>query len=181
MEAKSLKEKYNKEIIKALFTKFGYKNKMSVPKVVKVIVSCGVAEGTSNPKATQVALEELKIITGQSPATKYAKKAIANFKLKKNDPIGGMITLRGDNMYRFMNKLINICLPRVRDFRGLNPKSFDGRGNYSFGLKEQLIFPEIDYDRVDKVRGMNITFTTTAATDEEARFLLEGLGIPFIR
>lgn len=177
----SLKEKYKKEIIPALIEKFGAKNGLEIPRIVKVVVSCGVSEGTTNPKATQTALEELKLITGQAPVKKIAKKAIANFKLKKNDPIGGMVTLRGDRMYRFLNKLINICLPRVRDFKGLNPKSFDGRGNYSFGIREQLIFPEIDYDKVDKTRGMNITIVTTAKTNEEARAVLEGLGIPFVK
>ncbi|MFC1496217.1 50S ribosomal protein L5 [Candidatus Margulisiibacteriota bacterium] len=177
----SMKVKYTKEIVPELIKEFGYTNVMAVPKMVKVTVSCGVAEGTSNKKATEVALEEIKQITGQAAAAKYAKKAIANFKLKKNDPIGGMVTLRGERMYRFLNKLINICLPRVRDFRGLKPKSFDGRGNYSFGIKEQMIFPEIDYDRVDKTRGMNITLVTTAKTDKEARFLLSKFGIPFIK
>ncbi|NQU17342.1 MAG: 50S ribosomal protein L5 [Candidatus Saganbacteria bacterium] len=177
----ALKEKYENIIVPALVKQFGYSNKMAVPKVKKVVLSCGVSEGTVNAKATQIALEELKQITGQAAAIRYAKKAIAGFKLKKNDPIGGMVTLRGEKMYLFLNKLIGICLPRVRDFRGLNPKSFDGRGSYSFGIKEQLIFPEIDYDRVDKTRGMNITIVTSANTDKEARALFEAMGIPFIK
>lgn len=177
----SLKEKYQNKVIPALKKEFGYDNVMAVPKMIKVVLSCGVSEGTVNSKATDIALEELKQLSGQAPAAKFAKKAIAGFKLKKNDPIGGMVSIRGSRMYLFLNKLINICLPRVRDFRGLNPKSFDGRGNYSFGIKEQLIFPEIDYDRVDKTRGMNITLVTSANTDKEARALLEGLGIPFIK
>src|SRR3989339_483732 len=177
----SLKEKYKKEIIPALLEKFGAKNPLAIPRIVKVVVSCGVSEGTTNPKATETALLEIKLITGQAPVKKIAKKAIANFKLKKNDPIGGMGTLRGDRMYRVLNKLINVCLPRVRDFKGLNLKSFDGRGNYSFGIRDQLIFPEIDYDKVDKARGMNITIVTTAKTNEEAQAVLVGLGIPFIR
>lgn len=181
MKTLSLKEKYEKEVAPALISEFGYKNKMAVPKVLKVVVSCGVSLGTQDPKATDTALEELKQITGQSPLRTFAKKSIANFKLKKNDPIGGMVTLRGGRMYRFLNKLISVCLPRVRDFRGLSPSSFDGRGNYSFGIKEQLIFPEIDYDKVDKARGMNITLATSAASDSEAKALLIGLGIPFIR
>lgn len=177
----SLKEKYKKEIVPAMTKEFEYSNIMAVPKMVKVVLSCGVSEGTQNAKACDVALEELKVIASQAPAKKFAKKAIASFKLKKNDPIGGMVTLRGKKMYHFLNKLINICLPRVRDFKGLNPKSFDGRGNYSFGVKEQLIFPEIDYDKVDKVRGLNITLVTTAKTDKESRTLLEKFGIPFVK
>ena len=180
-KALSLKDKYIKKAIPDLVKQYGYKNVMEIPKMVKVVVSCGVAEGTVNAKATEVALSELKLITGQAPMSKFAKKAIAGFKLKKNDPIGGMVCLRGERMYQFLNKLINVCLPRLRDFRGLNPKSFAGRGNYSFGIKDQLIFPEIDYDRVDKARGMNITFVTTAKTDKEARTLLSSLGIPFIK
>ena len=181
MSALDLKEKYTKKVVPALIKKFEYKNVMAVPKMTKVVISCGVPEGVANSKACDVALDELNLISGQAPVKKLAKKAIAGFKLKKNDPIGGMVTLRGKKMYEFLSKLINICLPRVRDFRGLNPNSFDGRGNYSFGVKEQLIFPEIDYDRVDKTRGMNITLVTTADSNDEARGLLEGLGIPFVR
>lgn len=181
MSALILNEKYLKKVVPALMKQFGYKNIMAVPKMIKVVISCGVPEGTQNAKACDIALEELNLIAGQAPVKKLAKKAIAGFKLKKNDPIGGMVTMRGKRMDQFLNKLINICLPRVRDFRGLNPKSFDGRGNYSFGIKEQLVFPEIDYDRVEKTRGMNITLVTSANSNEEARALLEGLGIPFTK
>lgn len=176
---KNLKEKYSKEIIKALMAEFGYKNAMEVPKVVKVVVSEGVKEGTTNPKAVDVAAAELGEITGLRPIIKHAKKSIANFKLKTNDPIGCMVTLRGNRMYLFLNKLINIGLPRVRDFKGLPGNSFDGRGNYSFGLREQMLFPEVDYDKVDKTRGMNIVIVTTAKTDKEAKSLLTKMGIPF--
>lgn len=176
---KNLKEKYEKEAIKELMKEFGYKNKMEVPKLVKVVLSEGVKEGTTNPKAVDAAAAEMSDIVGQRVVIKKAKKSIANFKLKTHDPIGCMVTIRGSRMYLFLNKLINIALPKVRDFRGLSPRSFDGQGNYSFGLKEQLIFPEVDYDKVDKVRGMNIVIVTTAKTDKEAQSLLKQLGIPF--
>ena len=175
----SLKEKYDNEVVKELSRKFGYKNVWQVPRLIKVVLSRGVSEGVSNPKAVEVAQAELRDIAGQFPMITYAKKSIANFKLKAGDPIGLMVTLRGERMYLFLSKLINISLPKVRDFKGLSPKSFDGRGNFSFGIREQLIFPEVDYDKVDKVRGLNITITTTAKTDEEARELLAKLGIPF--
>ena len=176
---KGLKEKYDKKVIAELMKEFGYKNKMEVPKLVKVVLSEGVKEGTTNPKAVDAAAAELSAIVGQKVVIKKAKKSIANFKLKTHDPIGCMATIRGEKMYLFLNKLINIALPKVRDFRGLSPKSFDGSGNYSFGLKEQLIFPEVDYDKVDKVRGMNIVIVTTAKTDKEAKSLLTHLGISF--
>lgn len=175
----NLKEKYDKEIVKKMVEQFGYKNNMEVPKLVKVVISEGVKEGTTNPKAVDIAAAEIRDITGLHVVIKKAKKSIANFKLKSKDPIGCMVTLRGEKMFLFLNKLINIGLPKVRDFRGLNPKSFDGSGNYCFGLKEQMIFPEIDYDKVDKVRGMNIVIVTTAKTDAEAKALLSLLGIPF--
>lgn len=175
----SLKEKYHKEVVKELSKKFGYKNVWQVPRLVKVVISRGVSEGASNPKAVEISQAELSEIAGQFPMITYAKKSIANFKLKAHDPIGLVVTLRGERLFLFLNKLINISLPKVRDFRGLSPKSFDGRGNYSFGIREQLIFPEVDYDKVDKVRGMNITIATTAQTDAEARELLTLLGIPF--
>ncbi|MFA4905942.1 MAG: 50S ribosomal protein L5 [Candidatus Margulisiibacteriota bacterium] len=176
---RSLKERYHKEAVKELSKKFGYKNVWQVPRLVKVVISRGVSEGSSNPKAVEISQAELSEIAGQFPMITYAKKSIANFKLKAGDPIGLVVTLRGERLFLFLNKLINIALPKVRDFRGLSPKSFDGRGNYSFGIREQLIFPEVDYDKVDKVRGMNITIATTAKTDAEARELLSLLGIPF--
>ncbi|MBI5701849.1 50S ribosomal protein L5 [Candidatus Saganbacteria bacterium] len=175
----NLKEKYEKEAVKHLVSEFSYKNKMEVPKLVKVVISEGIKEVTTNPKAVDIAAAEISDITGLHAVIKKAKKSIANFKLKSKDPIGCMVTLRGEKMFLFLNKLINIGLPKVRDFKGLNPKSFDGRGNYSFGLKEQMIFPEIDYDKVDKTRGMNIVIVTTAKTDKEAKALLSQLGIPF--
>jgi large subunit ribosomal protein L5 len=173
-----LKEKHQKEIAAEMTKRFNYKNPMQVPKVLKVVLSRGVAEGTVNPKATEVAAAELMEIAGQKPVITRAKKSIANFKLKARDPIGARVTLRGERMRLFLNKLVNISLPKVRDFRGLPRKSFDGRGNYSFGIKEQLIFPEVDYDKVDKVRGMNITIATSAHTDEEACELLKLLNFP---
>ncbi len=176
---KGLKEKYNSEIVDLLMKEFGYKNRMQAPKFVKVVLSAGVKDGTQNPKATDTAAQEMTEITGQRAVVKKAKKSIANFKLKSKDPIGCMVTLRGEKMFLFLNKLVNIALPKVRDFKGLSSKSFDGRGNYSFGLKEQMIFPEVDYDKVDKVRGMNITIVTTAKSDKEAKALLEKIGIPF--
>lgn len=175
----SLKERYRKEVVKELSKKFGYKNVWQVPRLIKVVISRGVSEGISNAKAVEISQAELSEIAGQFPMITYAKKSISAFKLKAGDPIGLVVTLRGDRLFLFLNKLINIALPKVRDFRGLSPKSFDGRGNYSFGIREQLIFPEVDYDKVDKVRGMNITIATTASTDAEARELLQLLGIPF--
>jgi large subunit ribosomal protein L5 len=174
-----LKERFEKEIIPALMKEMGYKNPMQVPRLVKIVINRGVGEARENPKAIEVSAAELASITGQKPLVTKSKKAISAFKLKANIPIGLKVTLRGKRMYEFANKLINICLPKIRDFKGVNPKSFDGRGNYSLGIKEQLIFPEVDYDKVDRIRGMDITFVTTARTDEEARKLLEYIGMPF--
>lgn len=174
-----LKEKYRKEVVPAMMDKFGYKNVMQVPKLEKVTVNVGLGEAIQNPKAVDAAVEDLKVITGQKPVVTRAKKSIAAFKLRAGMQIGAKVTLRGERMYDFVDKIVNAVLPRVRDFRGVSPKSFDGRGNYTFGMKEQIIFPEIDYDKVDKVRGMDITFVTTAKTDEEARELLRLLGMPF--
>jgi large subunit ribosomal protein L5 len=175
----ALKDKYLKEVAPALVKKFSYKNVTEVPKVQKIVVSRGVGEAVSNPKALENTVEELQLITGQKPVVTKAKKSIASFKLRTGMKIGCLVTLRGQKMYDFLAKLINVALPRIRDFKGVNPKGFDGRGNYNLGFREQLIFPEISYDKVDKVRGMNVTIVTTAPTDEEARALLELLGIPF--
>lgn len=174
-----LKEKYRKEVVPALMDKFGYKNVMQVPRLEKVTVNVGLGEAIQNPKSVDAAVEDLKVITGQKPVVTRAKKSIAAFKLRAGMQIGAKVTLRGQRMYEFVDKVVNVVLPRVRDFRGVSPKSFDGRGNYTLGMKEQIIFPEIDYDKVDKVRGMDITFVTTARTDEEARELLRLLGMPF--
>jgi large subunit ribosomal protein L5 len=174
-----LKQKYIKLIIPEMMKKFGYKNQMQVPKLLKVVVNRGVGEATQNPKAIDISVNELAVITGQKPLTTKAKKAISTFKLKENTPIGCKVTLRGNRMYDFIDKLVNLCLPKIRDFRGVNPKSFDGNGNYTIGLKEQLIFPEIVYDKVDKVRGMDITIETSATKDAEAMELLKLIGIPF--
>jgi large subunit ribosomal protein L5 len=175
----SLKEKYNKQIAPAMSKMFGYANTMQVPRVSKVVVSRGVGDAVADAKAIKVSQDELTLITGQLAATRKAKISIANFKLKKGTPIGALVTLRGGRMYDFLNKLINVCLPKIRDFKGFSPNSFDGNGNFNLGLKEQLIFPEIDYDKVDKVRGMNVTIVTTAKTDDEARELLVQMGVPF--
>ena len=174
-----LKEKYDKEVVPALIEKFGYKNIMEVPKLEKIVINMGVGEAKENAKALESAVSDLTIIAGQKPVLTRAKKSIANFKIRENMPIGCKVTLRKQNMYEFADKLMNVALPRVRDFRGVSDKSFDGRGNYSLGIKEQLIFPEIEYDKIDKVRGMDIIFVTTANTDEEARELLRFLGMPF--
>lgn len=174
-----LKEKYLKEVIPAMMQKFGYKNPMQVPKLEKVVINIGLGEALQNPKALDAAVGDLMAITGQRPVVTKAKKSIAAFRVRKGMKIGCMVTLRGDRMYDFVDKLFNVALPRVRDFSGVNPNSFDGRGNYSLGLKEQLIFPEIEYDKIDRVRGMEITFVTTAKTDEEARELLRLMGMPF--
>lgn len=174
-----LKQKYYKEIVPALMKKNKWKSPMRVPAIKKVVVNRGVGEARENEKAIEVSSQELMLITGQKPLVIYAKKAISNFKLKINTPIGLKVTLRGQRMYDFVNKLINICLPKIRDFRGVNPKSFDGMGNYSMGIKEQLIFPEVDFERVDNVRGMDITFVTSARNNDEVRQLLEALGLPF--
>lgn len=174
-----LKDKYMNEIAPALVKEFGYENIMAIPKLDKVVINIGLGEAIANPKALDAAVEDITAIAGQKPVVTRAKKSIAAFKLREDMPIGVKVTLRGDRMYEFIDRLFNIALPRVRDFRGVSPKSFDGRGNYSLGLREQLIFPEIDFDKVDKVRGMQIAFTTTAKTDEEGKTLLRALGMPF--
>lgn len=177
--AARLKELYKSDVFKAMMDKFNYKNVMEVPKLSKVTVNIGLGEAKDNPKMMETATEELSLITGQRPVITKAKKSVANFKVRQGMPVGTKVTLRGDNMYEFIDKLFNIALPRVRDFKGVSKNSFDGRGNYSMGLKEQLVFPEINYDKVDKIKGMNIVFTTTAKTDEEAKSLLEFMGMPF--
>ncbi|MBA2876751.1 50S ribosomal protein L5 [Thermaerobacillus caldiproteolyticus] len=174
-----LKEKYLKEVTPALMSKFNYKSVMQVPKIEKIVINMGVGDAVQNPKALDNAVEELALISGQKPVVTRAKKSIAGFRLREGMPIGAKVTLRGERMYEFLDKLISVSLPRVRDFRGVSKKSFDGRGNYTLGIKEQLIFPEIDYDKVNKVRGMDIVIVTTAKTDEEARELLTLLGMPF--
>ena len=174
-----LKERYVKEISPVLVSKFNYKSVMQVPKVEKIVVNMGVGDAVQNAKALDNAVEELSIITGQKPVVTRAKKSIAGFRLREGMPIGAKVTLRGERMYEFLDKLISVSLPRVRDFRGVSKKAFDGRGNYTLGVKEQLIFPEIDYDKVSKVRGMDIVIVTTANTDEEARELLTQIGMPF--
>ena len=176
-----LKEQYDHEIVEAMTKKFEYKNVMEVPKLVKIVVNMGVGEAKENSKALESAVRDLEIITGQKAITTKAKKSIANFKLREGMAIGCKTTLRGEKMYDFADRLINLALPRVRDFRGVNPDAFDGRGNYALGIKEQLIFPEIEYDKIDKVRGMDVIFVTTAKTDEEARELLRLMGMPFTR
>lgn len=174
-----LKETYNNELKDAMMKKFGYKNVMQVPKLEKIVINMGVGEAKENAKVLDAALSDLEIIAGQKPVTTKAKKSVANFKLREGQAIGCKVTLRGDKMYEFADRLINLALPRVRDFRGVNPNAFDGRGNYALGIKEQLIFPEIEYDKIDKVRGMDIIFVTTAHSDEEARELLALFGMPF--
>ena len=174
-----LKEQYVKEIVPALMKKFNYKSVMEVPKLEKIVINIGLEDTKENPKELENAVNDLAQITGQKPIVTKSKKAIAAFKLRAGIPIGCKVTLRNDKMYDFANKLFNVALPRVRDFRGVSTNSFDGRGNYSMGIKEQLIFPEIEYDKVDKIRGMDIIFVTTAKTDEEARELLTLLGMPF--
>ena len=174
-----LKDKYINEVAPALHTKFSYKSTMQRPKIEKVIVNIGLGEAKDNPKAIEAAIDDLGRITGQRPVVTKAKKSVAAFKLREGMNIGCKVTLRGERMYQFVDKLFNIALPRVRDFRGTSANSFDGRGNYSLGLKEQLLFPEIDYDKIDKIRGMEVTFVTTASTDEEAKELLSLMGMPF--
>jgi large subunit ribosomal protein L5 len=174
-----LKEQYKKEIVPSLMEDFRYKNIMQVPKVDKIVVNIGLGQAVQNVKIIDYAIAELKQVTGQQPVVTRAKKSIATFKLRKGMPIGCKVTLRGERMYEFLDRLLNIGLPRVRDFRGVSPKAFDGRGNYSLGIKEQIIFPEINYDKVEKIMGMNITIDTTAETDEEARALLRKMGMPF--
>ncbi|WLD93539.1 50S ribosomal protein L5 [Alkalihalobacillus sp. AL-G] len=174
-----LQERYKSEIVPSLVEKFSYKSVMQVPKIEKIVVNMGVGDAVSNAKVLDTAVEELTEISGQKPVITKAKKSIAGFKLREGMPIGAKVTLRGERMYEFLDKLISVSLPRVRDFRGVSKKSFDGRGNYTLGVKEQLIFPEIDYDKVNKVRGMDIVIVTTANTDEEARELLTQVGMPF--
>ncbi|MEI3530545.1 MAG: 50S ribosomal protein L5 [Bacilli bacterium] len=174
-----LKEKYNKEIVPSLREKYSYKSVMEVPSLDKIVINMGVGDATTNSKLLDAAMADLEIISGQKPVKTHAKKAIAGFKVREGQPIGCKVTLRGENMYNFLDKLISITLPRVRDFRGISPKAFDGRGNYTLGLTEQLIFSEIEYDNVVKVRGMDIVFVTTAKTNEEAYDLLKGFGMPF--
>ncbi len=177
--AARLKEHYINEVTPALMKKFGYKSIMQLPKVEKVVINMGVGEAVQNSKVLDSAVNDLTLISGQKPVVTRAKKSIAGFKLREGMPIGAKVTLRGERMYHFLDKLINVALPRVRDFRGVSPKSFDGRGNYTLGLKEQLIFPEISFDKVDKVRGMDVVIVTTADTDEEAREMLALMGMPF--
>ena len=176
-----LKEQYQSEIVEALTKKFGYKNVMEVPKLDKIVINMGVGEAKENAKALESAIKDMETITGQKAVVTRAKKSVANFKIREGMPIGCKVTLRGDRMYEFADRLINLALPRVRDFRGINPNAFDGRGNYALGIKEQLIFPEIEYDKVDKVRGMDVIFVTTAKTDEEARELLAQFNMPFAK
>jgi large subunit ribosomal protein L5 len=174
-----LREKYQKDVVPALQKEFGYKNVMAVPKIEKVVVNMGLGEATSNAKLVDTGADELARITGQKPVTRRAKKSIAAFKVRKGMPIATMVTLRGERMWEFLDRLMNIALPRVRDFKGVSPRGFDGRGNYTLGLRDQLLFPEIDYMKVDKARGMNVSVVTTARTDQEARKLLQFIGMPF--
>ena len=174
-----LKDKYLNEVVPALQEQFKYTNVMAIPKLDKVVINIGLGEAVANPKALDAALNDLTLITGQKTVVTRAKKSIDGFKLREGMPVGVKVTLRGDRMYEFVDRLVSVALPRVRDFRGVSPKSFDGRGNYSLGLKEQLIFPEIEYDKIDKLRGMEIIFASTAKTDEEGRALLKLLGMPF--
>lgn len=176
-----LKDQYNNEIVDALIKKFGYKNRMQVPKLDKIVVNMGVGEAKENAKVLEAAVKDLETITGQKAILTKAKNSIANFKIREGMPIGCKTTLRGEKMYEFLDRLVNLALPRVRDFRGINPNAFDGRGNYALGIKEQFIFPEIEYDKIDKTRGMDIIFVTTAKTDEEARELLTLFNMPFAK
>ena len=174
-----LKEKYTAEIAPALFKQFGYKSTMQIPRIEKVIVNVGCGEARENPKVLDAVVRDLGIITGQKAVITKAKKSIANFKVREGMPVGAKVTLRGDKMWEFLDRLFNVALPRVRDFRGIKPDAFDGRGNYALGIKEQLIFPEIEYDKIDKIRGMDVVICTTAQTDEEAKALLAAVGAPF--
>ena len=175
----NLKAKYAAEVAPALMQKFGYKSVMQIPRIDKIVVNCGCGEARDNSKVLESVVNDLAAITGQKPVITTAKKSVANFKLREGMPIGAKVTLRQDKMWEFLDRLFNVALPRVRDFRGINPNAFDGRGNYALGLKEQLIFPEIDYDKIDKIRGMDVVICTTAKTDEEAKELLTLLGAPF--
>jgi large subunit ribosomal protein L5 len=174
-----LKDKYQNDVVPALRKEFGYTNLMAVPRIRKIVVNMGLGEATSNAKIIDTGSDELARITGQKPVTRRAKKSIAQFKVRQGQPIGTMVTLRGERMWEFLDRLVTIALPRVRDFKGVSPKGFDGRGNYTLGLRDQLLFPEIDYMKVDKARGMNVSMVTTAKTDEEARKLLQFMGMPF--
>ena len=176
-----MQEKYKNEVAPALMEKFGYKSPMQIPKLEKIVVNIGMSDAKENPKVIEAAMNDLSLITGQKPVITKARKSVANFKLREGMNIGCKVTLRADKMYDFIDRLFSVALPRVRDFKGINPNSFDGRGNYSLGIKEQLIFPEIDYDKIDKIRGMDIIVVTTAKTDEEARELLSLMGAPFYR
>ncbi|HLC25924.1 MAG TPA: 50S ribosomal protein L5 [bacterium] len=178
MEAR-LKEKYRQEVVPALTKKFGYENVMEIPRLQKVVVNMGLGEAIQNPKILESAVSELSAITGQKPVITRAKKSIANFKLRAGMPIGCMVTLRGNHMYEFLDRLINVALPRVRDFKGVSPNGFDGRGNYTLGIREQIIFSEIDYDKIDKVKGLGVTISTTSRNDEEGKELFRLLGMPF--
>ena len=177
--AARLKERYNKEVAPAIAKEFDIKNPMAIPRLEKVVINMGMGEAIANAKIRDTAADEVRAVTGQKPVVTKAKKSIASFKLRQGMPIGVMVTLRGERMYEFFDRLVSIALPRVRDFRGVSPKAFDGRGNYTLGVKEQLIFPEIDFNKVDKTRGMNISIVTTARNDEQARSLLKALGMPF--
>lgn len=177
--AARLKERYQKEIAPAIAKEFGISNPMAIPRVEKIVINMGMGEAISNAKILDTAADELRAVTGQKPVITKAKKSIASFKLRQGMPIGVMVTLRGDRMYEFLDRLVSVALPRVRDFRGVSPKAFDGRGNYTIGVREQLIFPEIDFNKVDKLRGMNISIVTTARNDDQARALLKSLGMPF--
>ena len=175
----NLKKKYQEEVAPALMQKFGYKSSMQIPRLVKVVVNCGCGEARDNAKVLDAVVGDLTTITGQKAIVTKAKKSVANFKLREGMPIGAKVTLRGDKMWEFLDRLFNVALPRVRDFRGINPNAFDGRGNYALGIKEQLIFPEIEYDKIDKIRGLDVVICTTANTDEEAKELLTLVGAPF--
>ncbi|MCK6508428.1 50S ribosomal protein L5 [Myxococcota bacterium] len=176
-----LKEKYENEVVGALMREFGYKNRMQVPQIEKVVINIGLGEAVQNPKVVDAALQDLEIIAGQKPIVTRARLSIAGFKLREGMRIGCCVTLRKQRMYEFLERLMNVALPRVRDFRGISQKAFDGKGNYSLGIREQIIFPEIDYDKIDKIRGMNITIVTSAQSDDEGRALLKHLGMPFRR
>lgn len=176
-----LKDQYMNEIVDAMMKKFGYKNRMQVPKLDKIVINMGIGEAKENAKILEAAMSDMELISGQKPIKTISKKSVANFKIREGMPIGCKVTLRGEKMYEFLDRLVNLALPRVRDFRGVNPNAFDGRGNYALGIKEQLIFPEIEYDKIDKIRGMDVIFVTTAKTDEEARELLAQFNMPFMK
>lgn len=176
-----LKEQYMNEIVDAMIKKFGYKNRMQVPKLDKIVINMGIGEAKENAKILEAAMSDMELISGQKPIKTISKRSIANFKIREGMPIGCKVTLRGEKMYEFLDRLVNLALPRVRDFRGVNPNAFDGRGNYALGIKEQLIFPEVEFDKIDKVRGMDVIFVTTAKTDEEARELLKQFNMPFTK